>query len=364
MDTADSNKVQNALRSQGQRLHQFEEMLSTIQQELSGMAERQLGFQKAVGDRVSLLTTQFQAIQSASTSYASQGSMGPASTPGPTVVAGSAASSVQPPASYSDLPHLSRPERFSGESGDCRAFLTQCGLHYELQSVHYPTDRAKIAYLISHLTGRAEAWATAEWNRDSHLCNSFADFTQAFTQIFQHVTPGREAARVLVNLRQGRRRVADYAIEFRTVAAESGWNQTALLDAFLCGLSSALKDHLAALDLPEDLDALIALAIKIDKRLMEREREKGAFKSSSRDFPGGGFSGKTGSPSPPPRPVASLPQPAGREEPMQLGRARLTPEERQRRLREGACIYCGQLGHFIGRCPVKGEAHQGGRGSW
>uniref|UniRef100_A0A8D0CYT6 Gypsy retrotransposon integrase-like protein 1 n=1 Tax=Sander lucioperca TaxID=283035 RepID=A0A8D0CYT6_SANLU len=227
MDSAGSDKVQNALRAQGQRLHQFEEVLS-IQRELSGMAER----------------------------------------------VDSAAPPVPSSASFSAMPHLSRPERFSGESGDCRAFLTQCGLHFELQSVHYPTDRTKIAYLISHLSGRAEAWATAEWARNSPLCDSFAHFSQTFTQIFQHVTPGREAARMLVNLRQGRRRVADYAIEFRTVAAESGWNQTALMDAFLCGLSSALNDHLAALDLPEDLDTLIALAIKIDKRLFERERER------------------------------------------------------------------------------------------
>uniref|UniRef100_A0A8C9ZTG8 Gypsy retrotransposon integrase-like protein 1 n=1 Tax=Sander lucioperca TaxID=283035 RepID=A0A8C9ZTG8_SANLU len=286
MDSAGSDKVQNALRAQGQRLHQFEEVLSAIQQELSGMAERQQGFQQAVCDQVSRLTTQFQAIQSVSTPPASQDSLGPASTSEPSGGVDSAAPPVPSSASFSAMPHLSRPERFSGESGDCRAFLTQCGLHFELQSVHYPTDRTKIAYLISHLSGRAEAWATAEW-------------------IFQHVTPGREAARMLVNLRQGRRRVADYAIEFRTVAAESGWNQTALMDAFLCGLSSALKDHLAALDLPEDLDTLIALAIKIDKRLFERERERGDVKSSSRDYYRRSFPSSGGVSSPPPQPVDS-----------------------------------------------------------
>lgn len=37
-----------------------------------------------------------------------------------------------------------------------------------------------------------------------------------------------------------------------------------------------------------------------------------------------------------------------------MGRAWLTPEERQRRIREGRCIYCSQLGHFITRCPLKG----------
>ncbi|XP_061630162.1 uncharacterized protein LOC133478288 isoform X2 [Phyllopteryx taeniolatus] len=36
-----------------------------------------------------------------------------------------------------------------------------------------------------------------------------------------------------------------------------------------------------------------------------------------------------------------------------LGRFRLSPEERQRRLREGRCFYCGQLGHSVSNCHVK-----------
>lgn len=164
-------------------------------------------------------------------------------------------------------PHLAKPETLLG---DCRAFLTQCELHFELQAAAYPTDRAKVAFVISHLTGRAESWATAEWSRKSVVCDSYANFTQTFTQIFQIFTPGREAARALVGLQQGRRGVSDYAVEFRILAAESGWNSSALCDAFLHGLSHIVKDQLISLDLPADLDALVARTVKIDKRLLER----------------------------------------------------------------------------------------------
>lgn len=38
---------------------------------------------------------------------------------------------------------------------------------------------------------------------------------------------------------------------------------------------------------------------------------------------------------------------------MQLGRACLTPEERQWRIKEGLCIYCVRVGHFLPNCPLQ-----------
>lgn len=66
----------------------------------------------------------------------------------------------------------------------------------------------------------------------------------------------------------------DYAIEFHTLAAESGWNQPALVDAFYNGLTDSLKDHLTPLDLPTELDALVLLTSRVDKRLIEQQRTR------------------------------------------------------------------------------------------
>ncbi|CAJ1060073.1 hypothetical protein F2P81_006018 [Xyrichtys novacula] len=38
---------------------------------------------------------------------------------------------------------------------------------------------------------------------------------------------------------------------------------------------------------------------------------------------------------------------------MQLGRARLTQEERRKRLLEGRCFYCSEAGHLVVTCPAK-----------
>ena len=79
--------------------------------------------------------------------------------------------------------------------------------------------------------------------------------------------------------------VADYGVDFHTLAAKSAWNQEALFDMFLHGASEEVKDELAARELPTDLDSLIALTIRIDVRLREQRRErKFHFAHTPRDF--------------------------------------------------------------------------------
>ena len=163
-----------------------------------------------------------------------------------TALSGSGSNAASPLPTSPSLPlHLSRPEHFSRDSGDCRAFLTQCDSHFELQAAVFPSNHSKIPYIISQLTGRMEAWAMVEWSWKSPVCNSLSLFFKTFPQIFQQTAPGCEAAQALVRLQQGKKRVSDYAIEFCTL--ECDWNQPALSNAFLDGLSDILKDQLTPL---------------------------------------------------------------------------------------------------------------------
>ncbi|KAL7408423.1 hypothetical protein ABVT39_023275 [Epinephelus coioides] len=64
---------------------------------------------------------------------------------------------------------------------------------------------------------------------------------------------------------------------------------------------------------------------------------------------------------PAPEPYAAHATPSNSPvEPMQLGRTRLHPSERQRRVNLRLCIYCGQAGHFLASCPQtpKEQTHQ------
>lgn len=120
---------------------------------------------------------------------------------------------------YKQLP---RPQYFLGETDEASAF---------------PTDRAKVVFIISHLTGRAEALATAEWSRRSAACSTF---TAALEQVFQHTTPGREATRSLPKLRHG---------ILITQLIFTLWHPRATgirQRSFFPGLSETVKDQLMA----------------------------------------------------------------------------------------------------------------------
>ena len=280
------------------------------------------------------------------------------------IQAGAAAPSTQqsappqPPMPAPTLPptgsglRLAPPERYSGEPGRSKSFLIECDIQFELSPHLFSDDRAKVAYILSNLGGRAKAWATAEWGRRSRVCSTLQAFQEALRKTFDPVTTERENARQLSGLRQGRESVCDYAVRFRTLAAESGWNDTALYDVFLKGLANHVRDRLLPLDLPTDLDGLITLAIRTDNRMAEFQVARGDRSATPQDAR--------------PQPTAAYDSPlrfgpeqtrstssGNTEEPMQMGRARLSAEERQRRMREGRCYYCGEQGHRVAACPVK-----------
>lgn len=246
-------------------------------------------------------------------------------------------------------PSVPAPERYGGDLGTCRAFLVQCSLVFEQQRHTYATHRSRISYLIASLKGAALAWASAVWEEQSKLCFDYDDFTQEMKKVFDHPVRGKDAARHLLSLQQGSRSVAEFAIEFRTLAAESGWNDEALQGVFQNALSDNLKDELVSREEPGSLDQLISLAIRVDNRLRERRRERSSKSQVPFPFP---LTASRRLPTRSFQPLQDVPGSA-EPEPMQLGRAGLTPEERAHRFNSKACLYCGQVGHFIFACPIR-----------
>uniref|UniRef100_A0A667YB73 CCHC-type domain-containing protein n=1 Tax=Myripristis murdjan TaxID=586833 RepID=A0A667YB73_9TELE len=232
------------------------------------------------------------------------------------------------------------PEPFSGQPNLCRGFLFQCTTVFKLRPVSFSTDFSKIQYIFGLLRGRALAWAEAKFSRNPIEEVQFSEFLEDFKLVFDHPDYQANASMRLMTLSQGQRPVADYSIEFWTLAAEVDWTEEALKTAFIKGLSEHMKDELLCRDEPASLSALVSLANRIDNRLKSRRRERIHTSGSSNTRPV------------PPAPAPGVSSPPPVDEPMQLGRARLSPEERYRRISAGECLYCGKPGHFISSCPA------------
>ncbi len=226
-------------------------------------------------------------------------------------------------------PRLAFPDKFDGSPSKCKGFLLQCSMFVSQQPRLYPTDESRIAFVCSLLTGRALEWATAVWSDGRSAFPTFTAFIQRFKEVFNHPAGGREPGEQLISLRQRGGSGADYALSFRTLAAQTGWPDDPLKLHFRKGLSAELQSELACRDEGKTLDQFIDLAIRIDNLL--RSRRQPRFSSAP-----------VGVTAPPPD-----------SEPMQIGFTHLSEEERERRMRGNLCLYCGLSGHMRATCPTR-----------
>ncbi|KAI2655269.1 Transposon Tf2-6 polyprotein [Labeo rohita] len=233
-------------------------------------------------DRLTALTEQLvQAIQGMRTASPPVAPPPPAPLPGAQAITAS--------------PRLAFPEKFDGTAAKCKGFLLQCTLFVNQQPNLYATDESKI-----------------------------------FKEVFQPSPESSEAGEQIVALKQGRRTAADYALEFRTLAAQSGWNDGPLKLHYRRGLNQDLQVELACRDEGLTLTQYIDLSIRIDGVMRSRKPNR----QLSNIFP-------------------NQPATSSAPEPMQLGTTKLTVEEGERRIRNNLCLYCGQAGHIRATCPTR-----------
>ncbi|KAG1930496.1 retrotransposable element [Pimephales promelas] len=130
-------------------------------------------------------------------------------------------------------------------------------------------------------------------------------------------------------IKQDQSSVSSYALQFRTLAATCGWNESALITAYRHGLNPEIRLQLAIYDDVVGLENIIQRSIRVDQRHTACMLD---------------------TPTPPPPPSgANLPAP----EPMDIGSHHLSSSERQRRISSHLCLYCGLSGHQLPTCPIR-----------
>ncbi|KAK3505817.1 hypothetical protein QTP70_003921, partial [Hemibagrus guttatus] len=241
-----------------------------------------------------------------------------------------------PPTARGESPCLALPDKFEGSADRCRGFLRQCEVFFSHQPEMYSKGETQCALVMSLLTDRALEWASAVWDADPQIRSSFVYFSDMIREVFEYPAGGQDISIQLMELRQGSDAAADYAIRFRTLAAQSGWNDAALWAVFRAGLKPELQAELACRTEDTTLSQFVATAIRLDNLLRQHQAGPSRFSSSFRE---------------------EVP------EPMQLGKSGLAEPAQQQWSRMRLCYNCGASGHLSPRCPERPSSAQVGGGS-
>ncbi|KAI2654763.1 Retrotransposon-derived protein PEG10 [Labeo rohita] len=233
-----------------------------------------------------------------------------------------------PPTPASGCP-MAMPATFADEAAECSGFLLQVNLYIQMQSQQLLSENAKVAFLISLLTGKALQWAKAIWNSNNPIINSYEQFTSHFFEVFSTATGTLTTSDQLFRLQQGTSSVNEYTLHFLTLAAASGWNEVALLGAYWQGLNPEIRAAMALYDDSIGLESFLQHTTRVSQRLATCQPPVTAPQSASV--------------------AASFPVP----EPMQVDSTQLSCTERNHHITLGLCLYCGQQGHHIRTCPIR-----------
>ena len=136
-------------------------------------------------------------------------------------------------------PFIYMPGKYDGSPGKCQGLLIQCSKYIEHNAANTlsttpltsPLTRAGWV-LLSLLRGKALDWATVIWTANSTELGSETHFHTLFEEVLDHSPSGRPIGDLLIELQQGCNSVAEYALEFYTMAAGSGRNEAALLTVY------------------------------------------------------------------------------------------------------------------------------------
>ncbi|KAE8244482.1 hypothetical protein A4X03_0g7523, partial [Tilletia caries] len=189
-------------------------------------------------------------------------------------------------------------------------------------------------------------------------------FTSHFKSHFGDPNARATAEHTLETLRQVTS-VAEYASKYQTHCYELDDTEQCRANGFYKHLKPGVKDEIMRLGKPDNLPAMISMAIDIDTRVMERVSERKLESSSA-----------LAAPAPQtmlPPSFASITYPSSHQPPVNTNsgpvpmqvdaiqastapsasrpRGPLTPSKRQRRMDLNLCLYCGMPNHRAGQCP-------------
>ncbi|MBW0569956.1 hypothetical protein O181_109671 [Austropuccinia psidii MF-1] len=254
-------------------------------------------------------------------------------------------------------PSMKAPDPFDGtQAHKLRGFIQSFQLIFHNDPENFFSDRKKVLYSTSFLTGRARKWIEPYLsnisNEDpSYLVNHWQLFeTQLFT-LFGDPNEFRKSEQELDNLRmKGSGHVSLYIADFRSLMSRIGdWGESSYIHVYRRGLASKPLDQLPSYPGNFDtLQELMDITLELDTKCHERQKEKGSHQEKKPPVTGSNSS------RPPQDSSSKRPHHKKNKKGKQFQVSKEKPHsallnkdnklisyEKERRIKEGLCTYCG-----------------------
>jgi hypothetical protein len=282
------------------------------------------------------------------------------------------------------------PDVWSGTRSTLPRFLSSCRAKFMIERHNFPDEISKIGYAGSLLGSAPADWWHTLFQRYEESLNrgdnppvelsSFTEFSRALTTTYGDPDLTNTMERKLRALRQTAS-ASTYAAEFQRIAGfliAAGWTDRPLLSQYKAGLKESVKSVLVhEKPYPATLVEMIAASIRIDNSEYELSQDR---KTSTQPTKAGSnqHRSRQAEPNlqiaPPPSATTTLSPPVTQNTawgnsrapsgppiandgttPMELDfvgkKGPLTPAQRQHRVDNKLCMYCGDAKHYIQNCP-------------
>ncbi|THH03364.1 hypothetical protein EW145_g6320 [Phellinidium pouzarii] len=247
---------------------------------------------------------------------------------------------------------LSKPNNFDGDKSYARRFLSSCQAYLSLNERIYNTDKSKIIFVLSFMQEKAAGdWATNRTtvalapNPTTNTPTGFGtwvDFLNDFRNTFITMDDSADARCQLLNIKQTGT-ADDYNTQFRSLVTRSNISdKNALSEMYQQGLTRGLIQRIYARDkLPDTMEEWYQAASRADNlyRRLQALNATGTTTTPStpRSTRFKNLFSTTISSSPTPTNSPNHPK-------------KLTPEEREKCMKEGRCLACWEIGHNARDC--------------
>ena len=238
---------------------------------------------------------------------------------------------------------------FSGERKELRTFIASLRLKLQGNADRYPLPQNQLQYAYSRLSGKAAQQVLPRVKSAGIDFVDLEDMIRFLENAFGDPDRKASAQRELQTLKQKNQDFATFIAEFLRVAPDAEFNEESQKAMLLSSLSRELRELLINHDIPDTLGGLISLCQKLDSK-QRAFRDSNMVRSTTRSF----FNTAQKTSTPKSTGTTSTSGP----EPMDLSttyhkKGPLTDAEKDRRRKQGLCLFCRGAGHFAMTCPNK-----------